>query len=165
MDNLKEKPKFKKVIKIFLLILLSCIVLVGLFLTWQAYDQWRGQKRVQELAEAMQKAQDEWHQMQVADTYGGKTPQETLNMYIEAVEKGDYDLASKYFVIEKQEEWKGELIEIDQLGKVMTFLNPIKEALENKGEYSENKKEFSIYDPVGVDFMIYPNGIWKITGI
>ena len=37
-----------------------------------------------------------------ADTYGGKTPQETLDMFISAVEKGDYELASKYFVVERQ---------------------------------------------------------------
>lgn len=53
-------------------------------------------------AEMWRKAEQELHQMQLADTYGGKTPQETLRMYIEAVEKGDYELASKYFVIENQ---------------------------------------------------------------
>lgn len=34
-----------------------------------------------------------------ADTYGGKTPQETLNMFIDALKKGDLDLASKYFIL------------------------------------------------------------------
>ena len=30
---------------------------------------------------------------------------------------------------------------------------------------SEVKKEFSIYKPVGIDFKLYPNGIWKIIEI
>ncbi len=40
------------------------------------------------------------------DTYGGKTPEETWAMFIDALKKDDAELASKYFVPEKQEEWK-----------------------------------------------------------
>ncbi len=32
-----------------------------------------------------------------ADTYGGKTPQETLDLFVDALRKGDVELASKYF--------------------------------------------------------------------
>ncbi len=39
-----------------------------------------------------------------ADTYGGETPEETLQLFIDALKKGDIELASKYFVIEKQQE-------------------------------------------------------------
>src|SRR3989338_2957114 len=39
------------------------------------------------------------------DTYGGKTPEETLQLFIDALKAGDIDLASKYFVVEKQGEW------------------------------------------------------------
>lgn len=35
-----------------------------------------------------------------ADTYGGKTPEETLAMFISALQKGDIELASKYFVLD-----------------------------------------------------------------
>ena len=44
-----------------------------------------------------------------ADTYGGDTPQETLDLFIAALEKGDTDLAAKYFVVYKQEEIADEL--------------------------------------------------------
>jgi hypothetical protein len=37
-----------------------------------------------------------------ADTYGGATPEETLRLFVEALEKKDYVLASRYFVVEKQ---------------------------------------------------------------
>ncbi|MEK7560005.1 MAG: hypothetical protein AAB522_01760, partial [Patescibacteria group bacterium] len=43
------------------------------------------------------------------DTYGGKTPEETLQLFIDALKKGDIELASKYFVIEKQEDRKESL--------------------------------------------------------
>ena len=40
------------------------------------------------------------------DKYGGVTPEETFNMFIVALEKGDVELASKYFVLNKQEQWR-----------------------------------------------------------
>ncbi|MEK7128882.1 MAG: hypothetical protein AAB858_00880, partial [Patescibacteria group bacterium] len=86
-------------------------------------------------------------------------------MYIDAVEKGDYELASKYFVLDKQEEWKSELLEIEQVDKINIFLNPLKNAIKSKGEYSENKKTFSFHDPILISMKIYPNGIWKIIEI
>lgn len=36
------------------------------------------------------------------DAYGGATPEETLGLYVEALEKGDFDLASKYYIPEEQ---------------------------------------------------------------
>ena len=36
------------------------------------------------------------------DTYGGATPEETLRLFIEALEKKDYTLASNYFVPEER---------------------------------------------------------------
>jgi len=37
-----------------------------------------------------------------ADNYGGATPEETLRLFVEALEKRDFELASKYFVVEEQ---------------------------------------------------------------
>lgn len=37
------------------------------------------------------------------DNYGGAAPEETLNMFVAALKAGDLELASKYFVVEKQE--------------------------------------------------------------
>jgi len=36
------------------------------------------------------------------DTYGGKTPEETFDLYLAALKKGDLELASKYYLSEKQ---------------------------------------------------------------
>jgi len=51
------------------------------------------------------------------DKYGGKTPEETYAMFLEALKKKDIGLASKYFVLDKQEEYKKALKEIDNNGK------------------------------------------------
>lgn len=167
-QNNMEKPKksyWKFVLKFLEIIVAVFVVFISGSLLWQKYDLWQGQKAVQRLAEGLKKIEQEDYEAAMADTYGGKTPQETLQMYIDAVEKSDYELASKYFVLDKQEEWKSELLEIEQVDKINIFLNPLKEAQKSKGGYSADKKRFSISEPIGVDFFLYPNGIWKISKI
>lgn len=50
------------------------------------------------------------------DPYGGDTPEETLRLFVEALKKGDTDLAAKYFVLDKQEQWRGDLSKIKEKG-------------------------------------------------
>ena len=53
-----------------------------------------------------QRLQDKWEKPYREDTYGGKTPEETYNMFLDALRKGDTTLASKYFVVDKQMQWQ-----------------------------------------------------------
>ena len=52
---------------------------------------------------------EQYKQAQSKDTYGGKTPEETLGLFVDALKKGDTTLASKYFVLDKQDEMKDSL--------------------------------------------------------
>ena len=61
------------------------------------YINWKWWQRMKNEAANFEKEIADKKAKIVADTYGGKTPQETLDMFISAVEKGDYELASKYF--------------------------------------------------------------------
>lgn len=47
----------------------------------------------------IEKQKAEILEAQKNDTYGGQTPEETLDMYIEALKAGDIELASKYYEI------------------------------------------------------------------
>jgi len=60
------------------------------------------------------------HQRLVAeDTYGGKTPQETYEMYIDAMKRGRADLAAKYFELGRtQRENKQFLENLKKLGSL-----------------------------------------------
>ncbi len=49
---------------------------------------------------------DAYIQAQLNDKIGGYTPEQTVDLFIAALKKRDYDLASKYFVIDEQEKWK-----------------------------------------------------------
>ncbi|HLD61329.1 MAG TPA: hypothetical protein VJA27_04345 [Patescibacteria group bacterium] len=155
--------------KKFIIILGGVGVVLSLVLLapygWQSYKSWRFQRTLNEFSEEWKRAAELDHQAAMADTYGGKTPQETLKMFIAAVEKGDYGLASKYFIREKQEGWKKELIEIAEVNKIESFLSPVRDGLKNSGEYSFDGESYAIQKPVLLDFVLYPNGTWKLVRI
>ncbi len=170
-QNNIEKPKRKywKFVAGFFAVIIGIFVLanVGIWL-WQKYDLWQGQKRVQNLAEALKKAEQEDYKRAMADTYGGKTPQETLQMYIDAVEKGDYELASKYFIGDNQEEELKRLksgAAIASKEMINTYIKTLKLVLDKKGKYALDGKYFSFNGEILVRMKLYPNGIWKIIEI
>ncbi len=60
------------------------------------------------------------------DIYGGKTPEETWNLFLTALEKEDIEEASRYFVVDKREKMKEELEGAKKEGrmeKVFLFFN------------------------------------------
>lgn len=159
MENYKSK--FWKFLFGFLAIIVAAIALIyGL----QAYREHQNQKNLENFVNELERQRAAEYQNMMADTYGGKTPQETLRMYIEAVEKGNYELASKYFMEKYREKelnsFKGATKE-----NITKYLSLLEQAISSKGEYSPDGKSFSIYEPVSVDFWLYPNGIWKLEKI
>ena len=146
----------------FLGILIAVLLALAI---WEGYKIERQRDAVLGISDALKREQEENYRGAMAETYGGKTPQETLRMYIDAVEKGDYELASKYFVYENQEEWEQRLVNIKNADRIQSFLNPLREALKDTGEYSEDGITFSFHDPVGVSLIKYPNDTWKILDI
>ena len=151
--------------KIFWAVGLFCVGLLLFAIGYDYYEQWKGERNVERLAEFLRETEKAKYEKQAADTIGGKTPQETLDLFIQAVEKGDYDLASKYFVIEKQEEWKKDLIEVAENKKINTLLEPLLDAKNSKGDYSDSKDKYFIHIPILVSFVRYPSGNWKIEEI
>lgn len=90
---LEEKPK-KGWVK-FSLVLVGILIVPGSYYLWNYYLSpeardarafYRGVQTFQEIESRL-----------LGDTYGGKTPQETVDMFISALEKGDSELAAKYF--------------------------------------------------------------------
>src|SRR3989344_2028803 len=77
----------------------------GIYDNSGALRDWWNARKAQNEYEALKKLYEE-------DTYGGKTPEETLALFIDALKKGNTDLAAKYVVMEEQEKWKIELARI-----------------------------------------------------
>ena len=105
------------------------------------------------------------------DTYGGETPEQTLQLFIDALKKGDTDLAAKYFVPEKQKKESEDL----GIGKDKGNLTKLIEILEKekRGSYIQdnNHYEFNTFDQNGVaefSFSLVFNPstkIWKIESL
>lgn len=155
--------------RIFSYIFAGIIILgLGYFYGLPIIKQKIGEWEVKNLAEALKKAEEDDYKLALADTYGGKTPQETLNMFIEAVEKGDYELASKYMIIPKQEEEFKNLSHPETQKNLKSFLDILKQAkFDNFSSSSDDQSFFSEikFDSgpsMYIKFWRYPSGNWKI---
>jgi len=103
------------------------------------------------------------------DPYGGDTPEETIALFIDALEKGDIELASKYFIPEKEEESNRKIQDLQTQGNLANFIAYIK-ILGNKYSLIENDNTQYIFEAfdekdklvlqlyVGIGL----NGKWKI---
>jgi len=156
-----QKSTYWKFVAWFLALIIFGI---GSLVAFRVYEFRQGERAVQELAKGLEQAQEELYKLQLADTIGGKTPQETLALYIDAVERGDYELASKYFVLEKREE---ELKSFEGAPEVniQNYIELLRESADSQGVYSDDGKYFSIDRPILIRMGLYPSGVWKILEI
>ncbi|MEK7589691.1 MAG: hypothetical protein AAB475_00345 [Patescibacteria group bacterium] len=108
------------------------------------------------------------------DTYGGDTPEETWAMFLQALEKKDFDLASKYFVLDEQKKWFEALNMADQ-NNLSIWLNELKTLRKDGGEsiskdkeyyhYTAKTEEFGIISSPVVFFFNPYSKVWKILEI
>ena len=103
------------------------------------------------------------------DTYGGATPEETLSLFIAALEAGDVELASKYFLPDEREEIKQNLLQAsEQQGGFEGVIERVKKLNLVK---KDNKEAF--FTIIGLDNVIQmqatliknQNNTWKITDL
>ena len=156
-----KRKLWKFVVAFLAIILFSLVAFVGVAI----FEQWRGERAVERLAEALRQAEQEIYQKQLADAVGGKTPQETLRLYIEAVERGDFELASKFWIIDRQaEELNGLKNASTENLKILTK-RLREDSLNSGGVYSRDNKFFSFEGPILVEVILYPSNTWKIVRI
>ena len=103
------------------------------------------------------------------DIYGGKTPEETLQLFIDALKKGDIDLAAKYFVIEKQEEWRESLEKVKEREQLDSMINDLNNAERGK-DLSPETSRFVVANSNNEVITVFnisrvPNGTWKILDL
>ncbi|MEX2053272.1 MAG: hypothetical protein WD898_03545 [Candidatus Paceibacterota bacterium] len=93
------------------------------------------------------------------DKFGGKTPEETFDLFIFALEKGDIELASKYFVLNKQESWEKTLSEYEGEGYLADFSEELRSKRSKWQRVSSDDQnvilfqyEFSVEEDTTADF-------------
>jgi len=95
----QSKPKKKKK---FIIPLIIIFVLVAIFIvSWVTFLSPEAQSKLQ--YELYQQFENAYYGALRNDTYGGQTPEETLQMFISALKQGDLDLAAKYFYLNTNE--------------------------------------------------------------
>ncbi|OGZ29602.1 MAG: hypothetical protein A2931_01970 [Candidatus Niyogibacteria bacterium RIFCSPLOWO2_01_FULL_45_48] len=99
------------------------------------------------------------------DTYGGKTPEETLQLFIDALKAGDIDLASKYFVVEEREKTKNDLATVQNNGGLGDVMGRIQNLSLSKTD--NDKAWFVITDEnrvIKYEVLLSKNqnSVWKI---
>lgn len=159
-----------------LALFLGFILLVGgSYWTWNGYFS-EGAKYSRQVEENMKKY-TEWeknyNKAMTEDVYGGKTPEETLKMFIEALKKEDIELASKYFTLNEagkvDQEWVNGLKKAKEEGKLQGIANLATQA---KLTYKDNDGAlFKLYDSAGeIKVMIEIklnefSKVWKIESL
>jgi hypothetical protein len=97
----------KKILRIGLYIGGAILIILTIFYFLGAYEaeivEYFGKKRDAKIMEQAESQRLMYLNLQQNDNYGGKTPEETLDLYIEALKALDIELASKYYEISLEE--------------------------------------------------------------
>ena len=154
-------------------ILIVVAVLVGIFLVWWAievgYSVWGNYKSQKQNAAFMDKLEQPYKE----DVHGGKTPEETWGMFLDALKKGDIDLASKYYDVGHQEKAKETILKIKNDGGLVVWIKEL-ETLEKNNNSSTTDYLYYSYKYFNPEFrkdlwsqvVFYYNPstkVWKIV--
>jgi len=132
--NLENKPKKRRAKWIIIALI---IILVALFLILGGYNNIKTTIKGLWAVSQYNAGIELYEKTMTEDTYGGKTPEETLAMFIDALEKGDIELASKYFILDdnlSRQKWEDGLKQAQEEGRILKIIESI-----NQAEKSENQ--------------------------
>jgi hypothetical protein len=154
-----------------LIILIVSAVLAGIFI-WTQANQSIEQTAEQKIRAQVQQAQKEYEEMlklQREDTYGGDTPEQTWQMFLDALKAEDLDLAAKYFVVGKQEEWRQNLYQIKEAGELENMIKDLTAGEMEKISLMGNRAEYLVGpgEEITAHVVLYrnPNNKWKISSL
>lgn len=175
MDNSPTDKKInwrqfgKHWIVVFVLAVVAGFVIYGMLNYHKIYNNtmqmivdWQQRRLGKQIQDALEKPYRE-------DKYGGKTPEETFDMLLAALEKKDAKLASKYFMLKRQADWEATFVSV--MDKPDLYKNMMEELryAQNKADRDvvEDTARFSYTLPgneYGTQIVIYKVfQIWKIS--
>jgi len=138
---MKHRKKNIKSFKLRYLVLFVIFLILGLIISWSV---WYFSAEVQQAiqykkdAEILARKVQEQAEEYASDTYGGETPEETYKMFLQALKIGDIDLASKFFILDKQKEYKQFFIDIKNNNKWDEMIEDLFNSDNQVGEMKEN---------------------------
>ena len=168
--------------RIFAAVFLILVILLGAYFVWSRYFSPEAKRREEaaQNVEKFMKANADFEAAMRADTYGGKTPQETLDMFIDALKKGDIDLAAKYFELETnmndknyltRKKWEDALKATEDAGRLEGVISTLEKAkpagssMEGLfGFEVKNETDNSVATDINLHLDKYSN-VWKIESM
>ena len=111
-----------------------------------------------------------------ADDVGGKTPEETLRMFIDALRKGDAELASRYTLLDIQDpdlraKWRADIEKKKSEGRLDEIADILSRAVYDASSSYSGTAWFSVWNEEGMadysallKFNKY-SGVWKIESM
>ena len=158
------------------------ITSAGGFYVWDRYFSEMGKARrfAEEQTATLEKAETAYVKAMTEDTYGGKTPQETLDLFVDALKKGDVELASKYFALNDNEnsefyltrrEYEVALYQVKLDGKLAELISVISMAKFDSKSDVFNTVSYVVYGTNGelmADISLWFNKtsrVWKIESL
>lgn len=169
-----NKSKYWKFVAAFLVII---VLVVGGYFAWAKYlsPQARYARQTQENYQKYLNWQKNFEMAMKNDTYGGKTPEETLKMFIDALKKDDVELASKYFILDENGDidpkWVKGLQDTKEAGKFQNLANLLSKAVPAKEDITSAEDfKFRVYEEgilkayINMQLNKY-SGVWKIESM
>lgn len=128
---------------------------------WRLFESKRAEQAAYRLEQELMRPYQE-------DRVGGRTPEETFQMFLDALRKEDIDLAAKYFVVDKQEEWRRSFMKIKEQGEWQNMVEDVSRAKE-----VQRRDSGVLYEAIGgeglvtvsLDIVRQFNGVWKIKSL
>lgn len=136
----------------------------GWYAKFNLYDPWIEKRQIKKAQEGWQKLAEEIYK---DDIYGSQnSPEETFQMFLDALKKEDLWLASRYFVVGEQDEWFVVLKKKKEQNKLAGLINLI-ENMKSSGE-GEKFYYYSLDKDGVIEFTVNFNKnpitkIWKIS--
>jgi len=156
-------------------VLAIIIVILGGYIVWYEYlsPDAKYRSEVEQSALELPGKMDAYKKAREEDTYGGKTPEETLQMFIEALKQGDVELASKYFALDDDSTvadpaWLDGLKAARTENRLVAIANELQRAKLRERSEVLNTAWFAVYDDIGEithEILLILNkysGVWKI---
>lgn len=138
MKHRRKNIKFFKSRYFIILVVLLILGLIASWLIWYFNAEVRQARQYKKDAEVFIRKIQEQAEEYASDTYGGETPEETYEMFLQALKTKNIDLASKYFILDKQERYKRFFTDIKNNNKWDEMIKDLFNPDNQKGEMKEN---------------------------
>lgn len=134
-----KKLFIQKIVKMLIVVIIFIVIAV---LGYLAGGIVKYKIDVRKVDKSVEHFQDSLEEPYKKDIYGGKTPEETWAMYIDALKKGDIEMASKYFAVNDQNKIKQALLEGKREDNLKLYLEQLSTPLQK----NESLPDFILAD-------------------